>query len=454
MSYPLIAVTSAAARSSGADDLDEFWNLVQCAEPQFRAVPVDRWPRPSGPAARDGARRGGAHVMAPLADPYAFDARRHGVPAARARRMDPQQRMAIGLADELFARARRDVRRPGARVATVIGVSSTDYRALSTAHLLAAMTVDGALATGTADEVAAVRRAGGRAVRPITGHTMPGVLPNMVPASVQHVFDLHGPAFAVDSACASAMTALEVACALLAAGTVDACVVGGVYTALTPEAHAGFSAIGALSPSGACRPYTRAADGFVIGEGGALLLLRRLDDAERDGDDVWGVVEGCGSANDGRAPGVMTPTVDGQVAAVRAALRDHPAAPVDAVEGHGTGTVVGDLTELETLRRVLPDAPPGTVRLGSVKAVIGHTMAASAALALVKALLTLRHRRWAPQPADDAGWHALLDGSPFGVSTPADLAVPVRRVAVNAFGFGGTNGHAVLAHPEVVVRHG
>ncbi|TQL04578.1 polyketide synthase [Cellulomonas sp. SLBN-39] len=450
--HTLIAVTSAAARCAGADDLDEFWNLVQCAQPQFCAVPADRWPPPPDSGSRDGARRAGAHVMAPLADPYAFDARAHGVPAARARRMDPQQRLVLGLAAELFARARTDVRRPGARVATVVGVSSTDYRAVSTAPLLAAMTVDGALGTGTADERAAVRTAGARAVRPLTGHTMPGVLPNMVPAAVQHAFDLRGPAFAVDSACASSLTALDVARAMLATGAVDACVVGGVYTALTPEAHAGFSAIGALSPSGACRPYTRAADGFVIGEGGALLLLRRLEDAERDGDDVLAVVEACGSANDGRAPGVMTPTVAGQVAAVRAARADGP--PVDAVEGHGTGTVVGDRTELETLRAVVPDATPGSVPLGSVKAVVGHTMAASAALALVKVLLALRHGRWTPQPADDAGWHPLLDGSPFAVPTPGDPPARVRRVAVNAFGFGGTNAHAVLAHPEAVVGRG
>ncbi|WP_087509837.1 polyketide synthase [Cellulomonas iranensis] len=448
----LIAVTAAAARSAGADDLDEFDNLVQCAVPQFCEIPADRWPQRTDAAER--SRRAGAHVMAPLADPYAFDARRHGVPAARARRMDPQQRLVLGLAAELFARARTDVRRPGARVATVVGVSSTDYRAVSTAPLLATMTVDGALGTGDAAQRAAVHAAGARAVQPMTGHTMPGVLANMVPAAVQHSFDLRGPAFAVDSACASGLTALDVGRALLLTGAVDACVVGGVYTALTPEAHAGFSAIGALSPSGACRPYTRAADGFVLGEGGALLLLRRLADAERDGDDVLAVVEACGSSNDGRAPGVMTPTVEGQVAAVRAARGDRPAGHVDAVEGHGTATVVGDRTELETLREVLPDAPAGSVPLGSVKAVVGHTMAASAALALVKVVLALRRGRWAPQPEDDAGWHPLLNGSPFVVPTPADEAAPVRRAAVNAFGFGGTDAHAVLAHPEVVVRRG
>ncbi|WP_165313109.1 polyketide synthase [Rothia halotolerans] len=450
-----IAVTSVAARCAGASSADEYWNLLESAQPQFRGVPPSRW-RERPAASRPG--RGNlsySHVMAPVRDPYALDARHRRIPRARALRMDPQQRMALGLTEELLAGSRIDVSAATeGRISTVIGVSSTDYRSVSSAAVVADMLTDGSLGRSSAGFREALRGVSERSVRDLSAHTMPGVLANMVAAVVQSSFDLRGSAYTMDAACASGLIAIDTACGLLTSGRADACIAGGVYVALTPEAHIAFSAVGALSPTGVCRPFTSMADGFVIGDGGALVLLRRLEDARRDGDRIWAVVEARGSSSDGRAPGIMTPTAAGQRAAVEEALASsgQRVLEVDAVEGHGTGTEVGDRTEIETLRRVVD--PSAQVLLGSCKAVIGHTMAASGALSFVKAAQALARGTWPPQPGVPGGrWSPQLVESPL---LPACRGAvrhrPIRRAAVNSFGFGGTNSHLVLRGPEVEPR--
>ncbi len=451
----LIAVTSMAARCAGAEDVDDFWRLLETGAPQFRPVPEGRWAERATDRFPGRDNRSYSHVMAPLRDPFAFDAQRFRIPKARSRRMDPQQRLAIGLVDELFSRSGGQPDAGAGPIATVLGVSSTDYRSISAAPLIAQLTVDGTLGSGAAEEVETIIRAAERAVLPMSGHSMSGVLANMVPAAVQSTFDLTGPAFSVDSACASGLTAVDMACALLLLGRVRACIAGGVYTALTPEAHVGFSAIGALSRSGRCRPYTSSADGFVIGEGGALLMLKLLEDAVADGDTVLGVIAASGSSNDGRGQGVMTPTVGGQIRAIEDAVRasDPRILEVDAIEGHGTGTTVGDKTELETLRRVYGQHAGAPIPLGSVKSIVGHTMAASGALALAKAVLALSRGSWPGQPVAD-----VADASPVLRELPFTLeAAPrperLRRVAVNSFGFGGTNCHIVLESAEEALAH-
>lgn len=445
----LIAVVGISARCAGANNVDEYWELLESRVPQFRPVPEARWADRSTERVPGRGNRTYSHVIAPLDDPFALDAKGFGIAPSRARRMDPQQRLAIGLTGELLARAGTsgaELERKG-RVATVLGVSSTDYRSVSAAGLVAGLLVDGTFGAGTPQDRETVGRAS-KAIREMDGHTMPGVLANMVPAAVQSAFDFTGPAFSVDSACASSLSAVEVACDALILRRVRSCIVGGVFTALTPEAHVGFSAIGALSPTGQCRPFTSLADGFVLGEGGALLLLKRLSDALADGDAVLAVIGGAGSSNDGRADSVMTPTVRGQVAAVSQAIQNNPGrnAQVDAIKGHGTATKTGDQTELSTLKSVYGGQERRTpILLGSVKALVGHTMAASGALALVKAVLALQHNAWPGQPdADVAIPSAELFEMPFDLERRSDPSKPLNRVGVNAFGFGGTNVHVIV----------
>lgn len=452
-----IAVISYSARSAGASDAEEYWRVLKAARPQFAQIPSDRWKSPGDDAPGGDHRRNGSYsdVMASLEDPYAWDRKKFRIPLGRARRMDPQQRLALTLTDELLERYGEGAAAlRGSDVATILGVSSTDYRALSTAGVIAKMLVDGSLGHVSDDGARLVSAAQRSSLAYVSGHTMPGVLSNMVAATVQSVWDFQGPAFSLDSACASSLVAISQACDLLELGRVNTCIAGGVYVALTPEAHICFSAIGALSKSGVCSPYTKAADGFVLGEGGALVLLKRLDNALRDNDPIFGIISARGLSSDGSAPGIMTPTTSGQIRAIKQALDGlgSPTLDVDLVEGHGTGTVVGDATELETLNRVLDTTGESKIPLGSAKAVIGHTMAASGALSLVKAILCIAHNSVVPQPDSGAELHDALTGSRLYVplDTPyADTASPrIDRVAINSFGFGGTNGHLILDSPE------
>jgi len=288
----------------------------------------------------------------------------------------------------------------------------------------------------------------------IGGYSMAGVLDNIVPSVVAQQFDLTGPSFSVDSACSSGLTAIHLACTLIEAGEIDECLAGGVYVSLTPDALIGFAQVGALSPTGRCLPFTTEADGFTLGEGGALLLLKSLDLARRDGDPIHAVIEGWGAGSDGRAPGIMTPTSAGQVRAIRAARRRaeqsgaEPDRPIDYLEGHGTGTGVGDTQEILSIATTDPDPTGPGLPIGSVKAIAGHTLAASGALSLVKAVQMIRHQTIPPQPPARSGAHPDLAATRMHLAGHRDRTRPVNRIAVNSFGFGGANGHLIVSHPE------
>jgi acyl transferase domain-containing protein len=226
-----IAVISYSSRSAGAADADEYWRLLKAARPQFAPVPSDRWKLPAGDGPGGDHKRNGSYsnVMAAIEDPYAWDRKKFKIPLGRARRMDPQQRMALTLTDELLERYGENA---GALsksdVATIIGVSSNDYRLLSTAGIVGKMLVDGSLGYESDDGVRLLSAAQESSINFVSGHTMPGFLANMVPATVQSVWDFQGPAFSVDAACASSLIAINQACDLLELRRVKTCIAGGL----------------------------------------------------------------------------------------------------------------------------------------------------------------------------------------------------------------------------------
>ena len=446
----MIAITGFSARSAGAADADEYWQVLRSAVPQFGPAPHDRW-RSESVLAPDGHRPWSSYsdTMAALEDPYGWDRARFGIPVARARSMDPQQRIGLTLAAEAFDRARRSsASLAGRPIGSIVGVSSNDYRLLSSTPMTARMLADGSL--GVADEslAGAIADASAKQLRRTGGYSMAGVLDNLVPATIQHHFDLHGPAFSVDSACSSGLTAIHLACTLIAAGEVDECLAGGVYVCLAPDALIGFAHVGALSPSGRCASYAADADGFTLGEGGALLLLKRLDAALADGDPIHGVIEGWGSSSDGRSPGIMTPTSAGQVRAIRAArVRTRQASDVDYIEGHGTGTVVGDAEELRSLADTDPEPAGAELPIGSAKAVVGHTLAAAGALSTVKAVQMLRHQAVPAQPPTTA-INPGLAGTRYRLAGHRHARRRLNRIGINSFGFGGSNSHLIVTRPE------
>lgn len=264
---------------------------------------------------------------------------------------------------------------------------------------------------------------------------------------------LRGGSLTLDAACASSLYAIKLACDELREGRADALLAGGVSRPEALYTQMGFSHLQALSPTGCCRPFDRDADGLVVGEGAGVVLLKRLDDALRAGDRIYGVIRGIGLSND-IAGSLLAADPEGQLRAMRAAYRQAGWLPsdVDLIECHGTGTPVGDAAELESLHALWgPDGwRIGQCSIGSVKSMIGHLLTAAGAAGLIKVLLALQEERLPPSAnfrRPPAGFDP--DRSPFRVQTRPtpwkrrDCATP-RRAAVSAFGFGGINAHLLI----------
>ncbi|MGB5523871.1 MAG: beta-ketoacyl synthase N-terminal-like domain-containing protein, partial [Polyangiales bacterium] len=285
----------------------------------------------------------------------------------------------------------------------------------------------------------------------ISEDTMPGELANIIAGRVAAVFNFHGPNFTADAACASAMAAFSAAISGLEEGDYDAVLTGGIDSNMSASSYTKFCKIGALSATGT-RPYDQGADGFVMGEGAAVFLLKRLEDAEEAGDKIYAVVRGIGGSSDGKGKGITAPNPIGQKLAIERAWAHagEDLATVSLIEGHGTSTRVGDVVEVQSMVDAFADAglPNSSIPIGSVKSNIGHLKGAAGAAGLLKATLALHHKQLPPSiglqtPNPKIGFGDI----PFYVNTelrPWDDFKEVRRAGVSAFGFGGTNFHAVL----------
>jgi acyl transferase domain-containing protein len=228
---------------------------------------------------------------------------------------------------------------------------------------------------------------------PVTEDSMPGELANIISGRVANVFNLRGPNFVTDAACAASFAAVEAAVSLLVDGKADAVLTGGVDHNMGASSFVQFSKIGALSAAGS-RPFGRGADGFVMGEGAAAFLLKRLADAERDGDRIYAVIRGIGGASDGKGKGIYAPNPIGQQLAMLRAWQAAGLDPASAtlVEAHGTSTRVGDVVEVESLAKVFCGASQRSIALGSVKSNIGHLKSGAGAAGLLKTVLALHHK--------------------------------------------------------------
>ncbi|HKU22732.1 MAG TPA: SDR family NAD(P)-dependent oxidoreductase [Terriglobales bacterium] len=292
----------------------------------------------------------------------------------------------------------------------------------------------------------------GKHLPEITEDSMPGELANCIAGRIANIYNFHGPNYVVDAACASAMAAISSAAEGLLQNDFDAVITGGIDRNMGASTFVKFCKIGALSATGT-RPYAEGADGFVMGEGAAIFLLKRLADAERDGDKIYAVLRGMGGSSDGKGKGITAPNPIGQKLAVERGWRNAGLSPATAtyVEGHGTSTRVGDVVEVQSLVDVLSGfhLPTGSVALGSVKSNIGHLKGAAGAAGFLKTALALRDKVLPPS-VNCARRNPDIDfvHSPVRVNTElAPWTVPadsVRRAGLSAFGFGGTNFHAVL----------
>jgi len=286
----------------------------------------------------------------------------------------------------------------------------------------------------------------------ITEDSMPGELANCIAGRIASIFNFHGPNYVCDAACASAMAAINSAAEGLIQNQYDVAVTGGIDRNMGASTFVKFCKIGALSATGT-RPYAQGADGFVMGEGAAIFLLKRLADAERDGDKIYAVLRGMGGSSDGKGKGITAPNPIGQKFAIERAWKNAGLSPatVTYIEGHGTSTSVGDVVEVQSMADVLSSfhLQSGAVALGSVKSNLGHLKGAAGAAGFLKTVLALRDKVLPPSvhcetPNPDIDFAH----SPLRVNTEIKpWAVPpdgVRRAGLSAFGFGGTNFHAVL----------
>ena len=286
----------------------------------------------------------------------------------------------------------------------------------------------------------------------ITEDSMPGELANCIAGRIASLFNFHGPNYVVDAACASAMAAISSAAEGLIEHDFDMAVTGGVDRNMGAPTFVKFCKIGALSATGT-RPYAEGADGFVMGEGCAIFLLKRLADAERDQDKIYAVLRGMGGSSDGRGKGITAPNPIGQKFCIERAWQNAGLSPasVSYIEGHGTSTRVGDVVEVQSMADVLGSfhLPAKSVALGSVKSNFGHLKGAAGAAGFLKTVLALRDKLLPPSvhfehPNPDIDFAH----SPLYVNTTLQpWTIPpesTRRAGLSAFGFGGTNFHAVL----------
>jgi acyl transferase domain-containing protein/NAD(P)-dependent dehydrogenase (short-subunit alcohol dehydrogenase family)/acyl carrier protein len=286
----------------------------------------------------------------------------------------------------------------------------------------------------------------------VTEDSMPGELANCLAGRVANVFNFHGANFTTDAACASAMAAITAAVEGLVEGQFDAAITGGIDRNMGAPTFVKFCKIGALSATGT-RPYAEGADGFVMGEGAAIFLLKRLADAERDGDKIYAVLRGIGASSDGKGKGITAPNPLGQKFAIERAWDDAGLSPATAtlIEGHGTSTRVGDVVEVESMAGVLEKfhLPAGSVALGSVKSNIGHLKGAAGAAGVLKTTLAL-HEKVLPPSAHFERPNPDIDFAHCPLYVNTELRPwntpdgQPRRAGVSAFGFGGTNFHVVL----------
>lgn len=416
-----IAVVGVAGRYPGARNLDEFWQNLVSGRTSITEVPADRWDWREHFDPRRG-RPGHTYSRwaAFIDDVDRFDPAMFGILPSDAAAMDPQERLFLETAWLLL----EDAGGLGAQLRHDTGVFvGTMY--------------------GSYGRIAAAQ--GWPEGRYTDGHSAYWSIANRV----SYTLDLTGPSFAVDSACSSSLTAVHLACESLRRGECSTAIAGGVNLVLHPAHLIALSSMTMLSADGACKVFDERADGFVPGEGVGAVLLKPLSAAQRDGDRIWGVIEGGFVNAGGRTAGYTVPNPNAQADLVVRALAEAGVGPADVgyLEAHGTGTALGDPIEIAGLAKALGTARPGArpVAVGSVKANIGHLEGAAGIAGLTKVLLQLAHGTIAPC-ANLATVNPRIDLSgTFVLPTEAQPWTGPRRAGISSFGAGGANTHLVVA---------
>ncbi|WP_394843018.1 SDR family NAD(P)-dependent oxidoreductase [Pendulispora brunnea] len=412
---PIAVVGMACRFPGGCRTPDDLWELLREGRD---AVGEARWPDALFDAGAIATRALGRIDHEADFDPEFFH-----VSPREAASMDPQHRLLLEIAWEACENAGLSPERlQGSRTGIFVGIGNNDY---------------GDFELRNTD------------LNAVSAHAGTGNATCLAAGRLSFFFGTKGPALVIDTACSSSLVAIHQACASLRQGESEIALAGGINLVLRPNGSVFLSRFGALSPTGRCRAFAEAADGYVRAEGCGVVVLKRLDDAQRDGDPIWAVIRGSALNHDGRSGGLTVPNGAAQRELLLAALANAGIAPqrIGYLEAHGTGTPLGDPIEMGAIAAVFGGAPrPDALRVGSVKSNLGHTEAAAGIAGFIKAALCLRHR------AIPAHLHFETPSSRIDWNVP--VAIPTRlepwasdgpRMAgVSSFGFSGTNAHVIL----------
>ncbi len=420
---PIAVIGMACRLPGGVDSPEQLWEALLRGDDLITEIPADRWdvnehydPQPGVPG-RSVSRWGGF-----VDDVTGFDAEFFGIGDREAAAIDPQHRLLMETAWEAVEHAGMvPTELAGTRTGVFAGLCHDDY-------------------TLVASDAGAFAGPYGYTCTPYS----------MASGRISYALGLRGPALTIDSSCSSGLLAVHLACRSLQDGESDYALAGGCQVLLEPDVSASASAQGMLSPTGRCHAFDAAADGFVRSDGCAVVLLKRLPDALRDGDRVLAVIRGTAANQDGPSPTITTPSLDAQADVYRAALAAAGVDPttVGMVEAHGTGTPVGDPLEFGSLAKVY-GTDGATCVIGSAKSNLGHTESAAGTVGLVKAILGLR-AGLVPAMAHFTRLPDELSGIDTGLLVPGEVTPwPAtgdrpRRAGVSSFGMSGTNVHAVI----------
>ncbi len=438
-----VAIVGMACIYPGSPDIETFWANIISGRDLISEVPPERWnadlyydERLRQPG-KTPSKWGG------FIDDFAFDPLEYGIPPQSLAAIEPVQLLSLEVAKRAFldAGCGADLSELDREKTSVIfgAESGTDLSgAYSFRNYYQQYLGD---IPDSLDEV----------LPQLTEDSFPGILANVISGRIANRLDLRGSNYTVDAACASSLTAVELAVKELSAGTSNVVLAGGADFHNSINDFLMFASVTALSASGRCRSFDNRADGIALGEGVGAVVLKRLSDAQRDGDRIYAIIDGIAGASDGKSLGLTAPLKEGQKRTLNRAYRQADTLPADigVVEAHGTGTVVGDKTELAALTDVFNQG--GAVRqqtiLGSVKSQIGHTKCAAGVAGLIKVAKALYHKVLPPtQNVQTPNSFYSSENSPFVINKePAPWLGPVRKAAVSAFGFGGTNFHAILS---------
>ncbi|AUX29428.1 MULTISPECIES: non-ribosomal peptide synthetase/type I polyketide synthase [Sorangium] len=419
---PIAVVGMSCRFPGGAADLESFWQALKDGTDEIGEIPTDRWPADATPPDQPSTRWAG---LLPASAIDGMDAPFFGIAPREAASMDPQQRLVLEVAYEALEDAGHlPEQLNGSRTGVMLGVSSADYQhrlfSAGPAHL------DAYAATGTMLSAAAGR--------------------------LSYVLGLEGPSLSVDTACSSSLVAIHLACQSLRNGESALALAGGVNVIVIPTGMHLLAQMQAISPDGRCKTFDARANGYVRAEGCGIVVLKRLSDAQRDGDRVWALIRGSAVNQDGRSSGLTAPNVLSQAALLRTALASAGVSPsqVGYVETHGTGTSLGDPIEVEALKAVVgaPRPDGSTCALGAVKTNVGHLEAAAGVAGLIKAVLALKHET-IPRNLhfDTLNPRISLESTSLVIPVeelPWKAGGAPRIAGVSSFGITGTNAHVVL----------